>query len=181
MTKGSNNVWSYPVPKDQFKDSGLQYEIGSYSTGGYNYQTFKIGLTYDNSGTGLSIPYTSGTAKSSYRIIALPLDLNAKTVNDVFSDETSLGTLDKTKWRIYHYTGGSNQEMTGSSQIKPGEGYWFIAASGNSFDTVEGNTVGSMAGTGSMHVMVRADPIRKPSTFKWSFDFHIHAPSADPP
>ncbi len=180
MTKGSNNVWSYPVPKDQFKDSGLQYEIGSYSTGGYNYQTFKIGLTYDNSGTGLSIPYSSGTAKSSYRIIALPLDLNAKTVNDVFSDETSLGTLDKTKWRIYHYTGGSNQEMTGSSQIKPGEGYWFIAAGGNSFDTGKGNTVGSMASPVTTPVVAGWNQIGNPYTFNVSVDSIINAPDNAP-
>lgn len=75
---------------------------------------------------GLVIPYSSfGTDQSNYRIVAVPLNLNAKSANSVFSDE--FGTYDKTKWRMFRWNGSSNTELNGSTSIETGKGYWLIA------------------------------------------------------
>jgi len=180
LTKGTGNDWRYVILQSDaqalFKDSGLQLEIGASSGGGFVSKTFNISLTYAN---GLTIPYTSGTTVGSYRIISIPLDLNAKTVDDVFSNETSLGAYgDKTKYRVFRYSGGSNHEVTGTQQIKPGEGYWFIAASGSSFDTGKGNTVGSTTLPFTTPVVEGTwNQIGNPYTFKLSIDDIINLPA----
>ncbi|HEY5691897.1 MAG TPA: FG-GAP-like repeat-containing protein [Cyclobacteriaceae bacterium] len=89
--------------------------------------------------TDLSIPYSSfGSREANYRIIAVPLNLTNNKVRDVFDE---LIPYDDTRWRMFHYQNGSNQEMNESSTISPGQGYWLIVKESKTFTSGPGETV----------------------------------------
>jgi len=79
-----------------------------------------------------------GSTEADYQIIAIPLELNSNTVSSVFADD--LGSVDNTKWRIFHYDNGTTRELSGSSQIDIDEGYWLIAKNSTTIDVGAGST-----------------------------------------
>jgi hypothetical protein len=88
---------------------------------------------------GLTIPFAAGSAQENYRIISIPLDLTNKTVTGVFVDD--LGEYDKSKYRLFRYSNGATTELTTSSSLEAGKGYWFISADAKTVDTGVGTTV----------------------------------------
>jgi ELWxxDGT repeat protein len=124
MTSGSNNSWQYAVPSSQVGEIGLEY-IFVATDNQANTFTSASPNTVLVSYASQSIPYGSfGTDQTNYRIVALPLNLPNNTANSVFS---SLGAYDNTKWRLFHYSNAANTELSGSSTLKIGDGYWLIA------------------------------------------------------
>ena len=82
----------------------------------------------------------AGKEAINYRIIAIPLVLDFNTANNVFTGV--LNDYDPTSWRMFKYNGAGFSELTGSSALMPGVGYWFIAANFSSpLNTGPGTTV----------------------------------------
>jgi hypothetical protein len=72
--------------------------------------------------------------------VSIPLDLAPNnTVDDVLGDD--LGPYgNKKKWRMFQYTGGSNVEVTGSTPLLGGRGYWLIVKDQIPMDIGQGTT-----------------------------------------
>ncbi len=169
MTNTSGNVWQYTIPATSVTELGAIYEIQATSTGGNTpLVPYSVGIT--QTGSGLTIPYTSfGNDVSKYRIVAVPLVLSSKSVNDVFGDD--LGAYgDKTKWRMYRYENGTTSELTGSTTIDAGKGYWLIAKASATISTGTGTTVQASIDT-PFEVNLKADwnEIGNPYNFNLSW------------
>jgi hypothetical protein len=139
----SGGDYSYTIPSSEIGELGIEYRITATSGGGSTTPgTFKtVAINFPASGTGLTIPYSSfGSTVSAYRIVAVPLQLTSKTTNGIFNE---LGAYDPEKWRMYHYAEGQTTELTGTSQIDPGWGYWLIIRDnpGNAINSGSGNSV----------------------------------------
>src|SRR5258706_6181437 len=168
MTHGTGNDWQFAVPGTAVTELGLTYTIKATSGGGSATPVSgSVAVVY--SGSGLTIPYASaGSDVSNYRIVAVPLNLNSKTVNDVFGDD--LGAYDKTKWRMYRYDNGTTGELSGSIPIDAGKGYWLIVKSSGTIDTGAGTTV-STGSSAPFQIDLKADwnEIGNPYNFNLSW------------
>ncbi len=86
--------------------------------------TAKAFVNYGASSIDQALPGLSfGTQVSNYQIIAFPLTITNNSVTSVFA---TLGTYDKTKWRLFDYANGDNREYSAFTTIEPGKGYWLI-------------------------------------------------------
>ncbi len=93
---------------------------------------------------GLTIPYNSfGNQPSNYRIVAVPLNLENKSLSGIFVDD--VGPVDNTKWRVFRYQNGHTGELSSGSSIEPGRGYWLIVKDPTTIDTGPGKTVEAYA------------------------------------
>lgn len=129
--------WEFTVPALEIGDLGVEYKITATNTLSLSSNVSgKTTLTFSDQ----TIPITSsGSDQTNYRIIAVPLDVTSKTVNDIFVDD--LGNVDQTKWRLFRYENKTTTELTATSSIDAGKGYWLITKSGSSVDTGTGKTV----------------------------------------
>jgi hypothetical protein len=135
----NGNKWEFNVPASENGELGVEYKISATNSRALN-STFtgSAVLSYSDA----LIPYASfGSSVSNYRIISVPLELPSKSVNDVFVDD--LGSSDKSNWRIFSYdnAGNKNTEMSSSSSIETGKGYWLIVKDSKTLDTGPGKTV----------------------------------------
>lgn len=145
LVKGSGTTWEYTIPAQYSTEQGLEYNVYAYDLAGNSGGTGWKQVVVSHSGEGLVIlSNVSGSTRNDYRIISVPLDLEKKSVNDVFSDD--IGPLDKSKYRIFRYANGAVTELSSSSSIEIGKGYWFIASEGRNIDSGAGTTAN--AGTG---------------------------------
>jgi len=137
----TSGTWSFTIPASAQSELGVRYQI--VATNGANLTTtigpLTVGIDFPN---GVNIPYTAfGSAISNYRIIAMPLNLTNKTVNNVLGD--NLGNYgDQSKWRMFRYSSGQTQELNGSTSLEPGRGYWLIATENKTLDSGPGVTNG---------------------------------------
>jgi hypothetical protein len=143
------------IPSSSIGELGLEYKISASSSGGTyidaDFKSVKVNFV----GNGLTVPYSSfGSELSNYRIVAAPLALNSKTINDVFADD--LGPYDRPKWRMYRYDNGITSELSASTSVDPGQGYWLIAKSNTTIDTGPGTTVSTSSGA-PFSVQLKAD------------------------
>ena len=95
---------------------------------------------YSSGSSKLNIPgLRHGVLESDYQMISIPFTLDQKGANDVFS---ALGPYDIKKWRLYDYNEGTdlNRELSGSSTIVPGKGYWLIMRNSTSISVGAGTT-----------------------------------------
>jgi hypothetical protein len=140
MTKGDGDAYSAAIEAAAVGDLGVEYKISATSSGGTSADTKYTAVVVSSGGSGTTVPYDAfGSEQKNYRIIAVPLELAAKTVAAVFEE---LGAADKKKWRLSHYQNGSTTELTTSDNILAGQGYWLIIKeSGISLSTGAGNTV----------------------------------------
>jgi len=141
MTKTTSD-WTATIPSSAFGDIGVEFKFTSTNGAGLTATSnplFNMALT---NAAGVTIPFSSfGSDVSNYRIVSVPLELTAKTVNDVFADD--LGTYNIKKWRMYRYSGGTTSELSPSSSIEHGKGYWLIVKDppGKDIGSGAGNTV----------------------------------------
>jgi hypothetical protein len=145
LTLSSGN-WTKSVSSSEAGDLGIEYKFTATDNKGNISATTALfssrpQVTSTGTALGLSMPLlASGTEESSYRIFSIPLDLDGKSLNDIFSDD--LGAYDKTKWRVFRYQNGVTSELNGTSQVNPGWGYWLIVKDGSvTLDTGPGKIV----------------------------------------
>ncbi len=137
LTK-SGSTYTWQIATADIGELGIVYKLSATSTGGTtadaSFKLVKVSIS------DMTVPYTSfGSDVSNYRIVALPVSLGASSVNSVFADD--LGSSDKSKWRMFRYDDGTTSELSGSTSIDPGNGYWLIVKSSATIDTGPGTTV----------------------------------------
>lgn len=133
----SGNTYSFSIPSTDIGPSGVLYYF--YGDNGAGIRQWSNDYVVPLNTSTITIPFdASGTSQTSYRIISIPVTTTDESVSGLFGDD--LGTADKSKWRMFHYQGGSNVEMSGSSQMSAGEGYWLISSTGVTLDVPAGTT-----------------------------------------
>ncbi|RLD24702.1 MAG: hypothetical protein DRI71_01775 [Bacteroidetes bacterium] len=113
-----------------------------------NYATKQILPINYPSGTTLD-KFGVGATSEDYRIMATPLELSNSAVENVFSDIYG-GTYDKSKMRVYSYSGGTATtftELSGSGNLLPGKGYFALAKTGSATSVTSPSGVTSFAST----------------------------------
>lgn len=139
VAPATGNDYTGTIPSSAVGELGVEYQIEVTNAAGLSNTPLLKNVRVNSSEAGLTIPYSSfGSEVSSYRIVAVPLDLISSTVGQVFDE---LMPYDDTRWRMFQYEGGSNVELTGSSSFEPGRGYWLIARDNVSLATGPGSTV----------------------------------------
>lgn len=125
MTNVSGNIWEFTIPSNAIGELGVEYRMTAYNLADLTTDSDFLRVAVEHTGAGLTIPYSSfGEGQTNYRIISVPLVLDKKSVNDVFS--AKLGAYDPKKWRMFRYSGGY-RELSGTSTIDIGQGYMFIS------------------------------------------------------
>ncbi len=152
---GAEDVYEYEIPADFNTEQGVEYLVRADDVVGNSTDRAFSQVVVEYTGNGLTIPYTAGTAQTNYRIISVPLNLTQKSVTSVFDE---LGDYNKSKYRLFHYGNNSTTELSGSSNIELGQGYWFLAAESKTINTGPGTT--ALVGDGK--------PLRIPITVGWN-------------
>ncbi len=180
MVNTTGNTWTYSIPADYVTEQGVEYTITAYDVAGNSSSVGYKQVRVAYADKGLLIPYSAGSDVTKYRIISVPLDLTKKTVDDVFGD--NLGSYDKSKYRLFRYQNGGLSELSGSSSIEIGKGYWFISTQNPNIDTGPGVTadVGEGKDRFSLSIVQGWNQIGNPFNFvlKWS-DISGHSDNAD--
>ncbi len=124
-------TYTFTIPSTAVTELGVEYNF--LITDGYGNTNFAARALYEtrirhlqgNAQT-LSIPYADpGSDVTNYRIIAIPVDLDSKSVNSVFSD--TFGAYDPTLYTLYRWEGGPKYvELNGNTQFELGKGYWYL-------------------------------------------------------
>lgn len=131
------DTFSFTIPAADIGQNGVLFYF--YAKNGAGIHQWSDDYVVPHTTNNINIPFdASGTSQSSYRIISVPVVTSDQSVNGLFGD--NLGTADKSKWRMFHYQGGSNVEMSGGSQISAGAGYWLISSTGVTLDVPPGTT-----------------------------------------
>jgi ELWxxDGT repeat protein len=139
----NSGKYEFSVPATDIGDLGIEYTISATNTLSLtSTKTGKSALTFSNPTMTVG---SFGTAVTNYRIVAVPLHLTSKTVADVFGDD--LDTYDGIHWRMYRYDNGATTEMSSSSQIDVGKGYWLIIKDDKTIDTGPGTTTAVTSAT----------------------------------
>lgn len=120
----SGSEYSYEI--SNLTEAGLEFRINSKNGVELEEISSTEVVTVIYNDEGLTIPYSSfGTEESNYRIVSVPLTLNKNTINDIFGSQ--LGEYgDLSKWRMFRYSNDVTSELTGSTSLIPGRGYWLI-------------------------------------------------------
>jgi hypothetical protein len=144
MANSSGSTWGATIPSSAVTELGVEYKFllvnGAGLDNSASQTLYKSAIQFLSGLAISSYPGSAaGTTTSSYRMISVPLVLNDKTVNGVFSDV--LGGYDPTAYRLFKYNGSTFNELNGSSTLLPGEGYWFICVSSSPLSTGNGTTV----------------------------------------
>ena len=165
----TGNTFTTTIATTEIGELGIEYKLSATSADGTftsgNFKTVAV-----NQNNGLVIPYSSfGNALANYKIISVPLELTANTMNDVFEE---LGAYDKTKWRMYRYDNGATTELSGTTPMLPGKGYWLIAKAnpGKAINSGVGSTI-TTAPTTPYEIDLKADwnQIGNPYNFNLSW------------
>ena len=135
----ATDIYTFTIPATLNVNQGVEYQLTATDyTGNVRDVPFRSVINVHGE-DGLTIPYTSpGKSQANYRIISVPLNLEKKSVSDVFSDD--LGELKKSKYRLFRYSGTSTSELSSSSTIDIGKGYWLIASDAATIDSGPGTT-----------------------------------------
>ncbi len=135
----SGSDYTFSIPSTFVNEIGLEYKYEVTNGAGLMNTPVLKSVSVNSSSSGFNIPISSfGSDLSNYQIVAVPLSLTNNTVANVFDE---LMPYDATKWRMYHYQNGSNQELSGSSAINPGLGYWLIIKESKSLNSGPGTSV----------------------------------------
>ncbi len=140
MVPATGSAFEYPISAIQVTELGIEYRflVTDFASND-NSANQTLYRTRIGHGAGLPIPYTSpGRAISNYRIIAVPLELDNKSMNSVLGDE--LGSYDPTKWIMYRYDGTRFVELSGSTQFEMGKGYWLLTPNTTPLNSGPGTT-----------------------------------------
>jgi flagellar hook capping protein FlgD len=122
---------------------GLKYYVDITDNAGNTFSTINnesfINLKYPD---GVSLnKFGIGSTTEAYKIMAVPIQLESATLMDVFGAIYG-STFDKSKMRVFSYTGGASDynELSGSGSLVLGKGYFALAASSPGITSPAGAT-----------------------------------------
>lgn len=126
MLPTTGSSYEVSLPAAEVGELGIEYRFLATDFEGNNnvtdQQTYRTRVRFES---GLYIPYPNeGRTVQNYRIIAVPLILDDKSLNTVLG--STLGPYDPTIWAAYRWTGTRLDELNNDSQVIIGQGYWFI-------------------------------------------------------
>ena len=151
LVDGSFTVVELPVNEtgaysSSFTDSevgpiGISYLFRVFGTNGEEVQS-ELGHTHLRyNGEGLTLPaIKTGNQVENYQILAVPLNLDNKTVQDVFLDDIG-SDEEQTRWRLMQYNGSRTLDLTAATSVLPGRSYWLLTVNSATIDTGPGTTV----------------------------------------
>ncbi len=169
LTNTSGNIWEFTIPATAVKEQGIEYIVTAYNNNGDYSDTGIIGVSITIDQNGLTIPFSAGSAQNNYKIVSIPLTLESKSVDNVFGDD--FGKYgDKSKWRLFRYSGGKTNELNGSSSINPGEGYWLLSSASATLDSGPGKTVGRISEPFTINVTQGFNQIGNPYVINLLWD-----------
>lgn len=130
-TTGSGTVetnFTVTAAESWYDEMGIEFYIESEDLAG-NKTTFPSGsynYSYINYPTAASPTFPSGRIsfggqESNYRMISVPFTLGDAQVTTIFNE---LGTIDKTKWRMFTYEPSGKKFTENPTSIERGRGYW---------------------------------------------------------
>ena len=124
MTEASAGTYTYTIAGAS-NGVGVLFDFEATNQAGlYGYPNRNYVVAVNVPDKGYTIPINSfGADQSNYRIVSLPLSGTNTSIEAVFDE---LGQYDRTKWRMYQYGSGNTSELTGSSTMAAGRGYWLI-------------------------------------------------------
>ncbi|MFC2125859.1 leucine-rich repeat domain-containing protein [Bacteroidota bacterium] len=124
MTYQGSDVYGVTINESEFGGSGIQYYIYADDLRGQADSTSILTTTLRYPG-GESYTISKSRDSLSYKIIAIPFELDNPSVTAVFDE---LGPYDEEKWRLFKHVWGTTnyQEYNAFSNIARGEGYWFL-------------------------------------------------------
>ncbi|CAN5586979.1 hypothetical protein BH23BAC1_BH23BAC1_25390 [soil metagenome] len=123
----SENNYIISLSPDNLKDVlGIEFKVKATNSAGSSPELERVvSKLYPD---GVTIPYTQfGNGAKFYELIAISLDLDNKSVGDIFKDE--LGDPNNINWRIVSYSGNPQDPFTnlkGHSPLEVGKAYWMI-------------------------------------------------------
>lgn len=161
LNNTTGSTYTGTVPASAIGELGLIYIISAYDAFSNEFVSpqSKI-IAVEVTGNGLTIPYTT---PGSYKIISVPLNLDKKSAKDVFGDDVEFGNPEKV--RIFRYQGGKNVELTATSTIDAGKGYWFISKDAVSLDSGPGVTAVTLAGPVTLALTAGWNQVGSPYPF----------------
>ncbi len=151
LVESSFTVTELPITEDgvysaSFADSevgpiGITYFFRVFGTNGEEVQS-ELGHTHLRyNGDGLTLPsIKTGNQVENYQILAIPLNLDNKTVQDVFLDDIG-SDEEQTRWRLMQYNGSRTLDLTAATNVLPGRSYWLLTVNSATIDTGPGTTV----------------------------------------
>ena len=140
MVNTAGPTFEYTILANKVTELGIEYKFLltdlANNNNSANQTLYRTRIAREK---GLPIPYASpGRAVSNYRIIAVPLELESKSMNSVLGDE--LENYDPTKWIMYRYNGDRFAELTGSTLFEIGKGYWLLTPNTTPLNSGPGNS-----------------------------------------
>ncbi|MEM9324243.1 MAG: FG-GAP-like repeat-containing protein [Bacteroidota bacterium] len=128
-------LYQQTVTPEMIGDTGMEYYFEAMdAAGNVSISDFlKLAVTFPQSGADVPVvpldPQRFGTDVSDYQVIAIPyvFESGGSRVEEIF-DEYG-GTPDNVNWRMIRFNSSTQGlvDLSGSYQVKLGEGYFFIA------------------------------------------------------
>jgi hypothetical protein len=121
----SQDVYEHRFADEDFDDIGIQYFFGATDISGNigNSSPATIFVQFPEGTIGLSgvspVSNSENPSETDYRIFSVPV--RSTTLGQVLGNPET----DKTKWRVWRYS-GTNSELSISSSLSAGNGYWLI-------------------------------------------------------
>ncbi len=128
LASASDGKYELEVESDWLDMLGMQYEIIAEDIAGRFSSSGIRKLTVDPQSTEI-VPERFGKSAGDYTIVSIPYELSNPSIRDVF--ERIMGSYDKTKWRLLHYSNGTFQDYNdglSASDLQRGKSYWFASA-----------------------------------------------------
>ncbi len=135
LVTSTTDAYVFEIPEDSIGEVGLEYYFQAKDESGNqnSSEKFKISISFPNAGENvpelLLDPQRFGQDIRNYQVVSIPyvLDENDSRI-DVIFDEYG-GNPDNLNWRMLRFDNNTQkiEDINGSYQVKPGEGYFFIA------------------------------------------------------
>lgn len=145
---GSGNTYTATIPAADVSPRGLELYVTATDTAGVGGRTPSEGFHATPVATdGLSTTQGGGSAQTAFRILALPLDLDAADLGEVLEDD--LGPPAPAEWRLFTISpnglfasdGGYDAVRTLDRPVQPGDAFWLITRTSTTVTTGSGTSV----------------------------------------
>ncbi|MCP4712563.1 MAG: hypothetical protein GY869_28390, partial [Planctomycetes bacterium] len=136
MSLESGDSYSGDVPAGDVTDRGVEFFVAAMDVAENITLAGIFGVRVEVPDPGL----TRQTPANSYRMISVPMDLDAESVSSVLGDD--LGSYDIKTWRLFDWDGGPDYvENPSNGRFQPGKAFWLITKDAKTVDSGSGTSV----------------------------------------
>jgi len=141
----SGSSFQGTIPAASVTDRGVEYLIEAVDLGGLPDREpasgfFSVQVTVADPGVVKSTAQPAGSVQTSYRLVSIPFDADAKAAGAVLEDD--LGAYNDTVWRFFELLANQQyDEFPTPSTMTPGKAFWLIVRdAGKIIDTGAGKS-----------------------------------------